>query len=124
MNWKRISIYTLILFLALVLSGIITGVEEQSVLHVSHGIVISFFIELIAFIFLAKKQCVKPFVQAIAVVILLNIFSLPIGYFLPIESSLLIFAVDSTLLLIAAMLGTAIGVRFQSKQMDSIEMHN
>ncbi len=117
MNWKRIAIFTAILFLATAvaafpfgfLSGFLKSLNKPEPTWVPTAQNIAVYVAaMIVFLILAKKQETNPWFHALAVTLLAWLISFPINV-LGFGQSVLTWVFGILLLLIALVIGTPIG---------------
>ena len=124
MNWKQVSIFSLILFLALVASGIPFGYmigsneswkNELPTWYPYAQWLTSFFIGFVVFIVMTVKYPIKPYAHAFYIVILVTIVSTVLELIIIQHIVFTHFIIETILLLLALVFGASIGKYLNKK---------
>jgi len=117
-NWKQVGIFSLVLFLALVTSGIPFGYMlgsnksweyELPTWYPYAKLLSSFFFAFVVFIIMAVKYHIKPFFHAFCIFILVTIVSIVLELILIKQIVVAVFIAESVVLLLALVFGTYTG---------------
>ncbi len=117
MNWKTLIQYSLILYLALIISGIPIGYLmadiDPSGLNVPSWLMVYkylaiFFISLMCFVFLAKKQKEKPFKHGFVIILIVTGLSSIIDVLIFPDLDYFGWLLDLIIILLALVIGLSI----------------
>ena len=118
MNWKRILAFSLLLFFTSLLFGVITGVLISKVQQLDQPIsnfiiasptIFNLIVSTVFYYILAKKECLKPVLQALLVWLLSQLIEVTLELLIIPSITLDTLLSDIVFSIIPAIMGTVIG---------------
>jgi hypothetical protein len=110
-NWKKIGLLAVALFLAEILVGLLTGGLEAAEPRLATSSVLSLCFSALLFGFMAAGQH-RPFLHASLALLLTFVFSLALGTILPawlVETPLILAVLEWLVLVFGLIIGTSMG---------------
>lgn len=125
MNWKRVGLFAVVYFLVVGATGIpfgyLLGKNDALLESIPNWFLLlqlmsSFVVSVTVFIYFAKGQSSKPYLNALAVALLGSIVSIALEVFLVSELWLGSIIINSALMLASLFIGVTIGVYLRNNK--------